>query len=190
VDRRASALARRLTMSFSVAPAAVRGMDEVASIYDDHHAEVYGYAASLTRDPTAAEDVLHEAFARLVREYRTGRPPDDPRAWLYRVCTNLVISGSRRRAVADRWHHIVAGGSSDTDEPAEDVVVRHEHYRDLTRVLDRMPADQRAALLLAAEGFSGREVAGILGKSEGGTRNLLWRARQRMQERLEREADR
>src|SRR4051794_9064693 len=58
--RRAPALIRRLTMSFTVAPVSVHEMDAVASVYDEVHAELFGYAASLTRDPSTAEDVVHE----------------------------------------------------------------------------------------------------------------------------------
>src|SRR3954469_23004789 len=61
--RRAPALIRHLTMSFTVAPVSVHEMDAVAAVYDEVHAELFGYAASLTRDPSAAEDVVHEAFA-------------------------------------------------------------------------------------------------------------------------------
>src|SRR5262245_60473031 len=115
--------ARTLTVSGTVVGAVGR-MDAVAAVYDEVHAELYGYAASLVRDASAAEDLMHEGFARLVREGTTGRWPDDPRAWLYRVCTNLAISGSRRRAVAERWQQLVgrAGGvfaGADADETAE-----------------------------------------------------------------------
>ena len=52
-----------------------------------------------------------------------------------------------------------------------------ERHADLTAALERLPKDHRAALLLAAQGFTGREIATILHKSEGATRNILWRAR-------------
>ena len=163
-------------------------MDAVAAVYDAHHAELYGYAASLVRDAAAAEDVMHEAFAKLVREGARGRWPDEPRAWLYRVCTNLAINRSRRRAAADRWQHLIGrAGATDDDggEAAEDTVIRRERHVELERALRTLPADHRAALLLAAEGFSGREIAAILRRSEGATRNLLWRARLALKDRLE-----
>src|SRR6476661_4743854 len=85
----------------------VRGhMNDIAAVYDACHQDLYGYTASLTRDLSAAADVVQEAFARLVRESTAGRPPDDSRAWLYKVCTNLAFSRSRRRAIADRWEQL------------------------------------------------------------------------------------
>lgn len=177
-----------LTVTGSVTRVVGR-MDAVAAVYDAHHAELYGYAASLVRDPAAAEDVMHEAFAKLVRESARGRWPDEPRAWLYRVCTNLAINRSRRRAAAERWHHLVGrAGPTDDDgggEAAEETVIRRERHVELEQALRTLPADHRAALLLAAEGFTGREIAAILGRSEGATRNLLWRARLALKDRLE-----
>ena len=136
-------------------------MEDVARIYDDCHRELYGYVASLTRDMPAAEDLVHEAFARLVRERAMGRMPDEPRAWLYKVCTNLVFSRSRRRAIASRWLQLVGRTErSDTDEPAEDAVMRRERHADVMRALDTLPRDHRVALLLAADGFTGRRSRG------------------------------
>ena len=40
---------------------------------------------------------------RLAIEARSSRTPTNPKAWLYRVVLNLVISGSRRAEVARRW---------------------------------------------------------------------------------------
>lgn len=178
-------------MSPAVARVVVGGMDAVAAVYDEHHAELFGYAASLTRDRSAAEDLMHEAFARLVHEHARGRSPDDPRAWLYRVCTNLAISGSRRRAITARWQHLLGQvRPSDADEAAEATVVRRERHAELTRALGSLPTEHRAALLLAAEGFSGREVAAILDRSEGATRTILWRARSSLKDRLEGDVDR
>ncbi len=161
-------------------------MDGIASVYDECHRDLFGYVATLTRELTSAEDVVHEAFARLVRETAAGRPPENARAWLYTVCTNLAFSRSRRRAISDRWQRFVGRIAQDqTAEAAEDTVLRRERHAELTRALHTLPKDSRAALLLAAEGFSGREVAVILNKSEGATRNILWRSRLMLKDRLQ-----
>jgi RNA polymerase sigma-70 factor (ECF subfamily) len=172
-------------VSETVAPVAGR-MDDVAVAYEDHRADLFGYAAMLARSSSVAEDLVHEAFARLVRERSRGRWPDDPRAWLFRVCTNLAVSGARRRAIVDRWQQLVGRPAAKVEvaEAAEATVVRRERHGDLTRALNALPADHRAALLLAAEGFSGRELAEVLGRSEGATRNLLWRARLALRDRM------
>ena len=58
----------------------------------------------------------------------------------------------------------------------------------MTDALAELPVDDRTALMLAAHGFSGREIAAALGRSELATRSLICRARIRLRERLESEA--
>jgi RNA polymerase sigma-70 factor (ECF subfamily) len=161
-------------------------MDGIAAVYDECLPELFGYAASLTGDRTAAEDVVQEAFARLVTQTAGGRGPENARAWLYTVTTNLAFSRARRRAVADRWNQLFGRVARDeTGEAADVAVLRSERNAELGTALRTLPKDHRAALLLAADGFTGREIAGILARSEGATRNILWRARLALRDRLE-----
>jgi RNA polymerase sigma-70 factor (ECF subfamily) len=160
----------------------------VVALYDSLQADLHGYALAVTRDAPAAEDVVQESFLRLVRQHQAGRQPEDPRAWLFRVATNLMRSGFRRRSTADR--HEPAMRETDTAESAESSVVRSEDRRALREALSRLPLDMRTALMLSAEGYSGREVAGLLGKREGATRTLLWRGRLELRRLLDGEGDR
>ena len=58
---------------------------EIDRAYREHAARLKGFAMTLTRDPDAADDLVQEAFIRLVREMQAGRPPDNVGAWLHRV---------------------------------------------------------------------------------------------------------
>ena len=51
------------------------------------------------------------------------------------------------------------------------------------------PTDDRTALLLSAQGFSGEEIAQAIGRSNGATRTMLCRARVRVRLELERQGD-
>lgn len=162
------------------------GLDVVMDAYDRHAAALYSYVTSLTRLPDAAEEIVQEAFVRLVGAVRSGRAPDDARPWLFTVCTNLVASRGRRHSIAGRWLHILRPSQDElNDEAADTVVLRRERNVEMRNALAELPREYRGALLLAAEGFSGREIATILGRSEGATRNILWRARLAVRDRLE-----
>jgi DNA-directed RNA polymerase specialized sigma24 family protein len=63
--------------------------------------------------------------------------------------------------------------------------LRSERERELHTALAGLAPDARAALLLAAEGFNGQEVAASIGRSEGATRTLLCRSRVRLRLALE-----
>ena len=139
------------------------------AIYDSHHRELASFIRSIERDPRAAEDVLSETFLRLIEEIRRGRTPEQSSAWLYRVAANLVVDGGRRRTVVAR----VLGRPSiiGREPPPDDEFLRGELRREVWAALGTLPRDARAALMLAAHGFSGREVADALGRSELATRS-------------------
>jgi len=48
-------------------------------------------------------DTLQETFLRLTTEARAGRAPEQVRAWLFRVASNLAISRARRHATANTY---------------------------------------------------------------------------------------
>ncbi|MEX2010979.1 MAG: sigma-70 family RNA polymerase sigma factor [Chloroflexota bacterium] len=161
--------------------------DELAltTLYEDHRAELLGFLLRMTRDREAAEDLLQETFIRLIREVRAGRLPDAVRPWLYRVAANAAISRSRHGAV---WTRLVPR-LLDRREPLgpESAALRAEQETELHSALAELPPDGRAALLLAAQGFDGREIAASIGRTEGATRTLLCRSRVRLRLVLEAE---
>jgi RNA polymerase sigma factor (sigma-70 family) len=149
--------------------------DLVADLYDRHAGELYGYLVRCCLDPEPAQDLLQETFLRLVREVRAGRVPDDPRPWLYRVATNLAVSRGRRLSILSRVLRRLPH-----DEPApspEQRLLGRETHDQLRVALAQLSPKARRVLLLAAQGFRGPEIAGVIGRSELATRSLLFRSR-------------
>lgn len=154
----------------------------VLATYDAHHRELANFVRGIERDRDAADDIVSEAFVRLIEEVQRDRTPDQPRAWLHRVAANLAIDRGRRRTVVSRvLGRLVEHG---TEPPPDDEVLRGETRREVWAALAHLPVDARTALLLAAHGFSGRDIADMLGRSELATRSLICRARLRLREQL------
>lgn len=150
---------------------------QVEGSFRDFAEAIRGKALQMTRDPELASDVTQEAFLRLFVEAEAGRMPDNARAWLYRTSANLVVSRARHGAVAQR----IAPRLVHDDEPAqpEAVAVLRETRTEVRGVLATLPPTDRAALLMAANGATGLEIAGRLGLSHTATRARLCRARRR-----------
>ena len=150
----------------------------VAAAFRDHAGAVQGVALRTTHDPELAADVTQEAFLRLLVEAQAGRIPDNVGAWLFRTSANLIVSRARRAAVA-RQH---APKLVRYDGPAEPdhIAVLREERNELRLALASLSATDRIALLMAAEGATGEEIACHLGRSHGATRTLLSRARGRL----------
>lgn len=159
------------------ASAAPTGDDRsLTEAYESYAPELRRYATARLRDSAAAEDIVQEAFLRLAVESGARRTPRDQRAWLYRVVLNLIISGARRAEVARRRSSQLAFDEVVLESP-EVACLATERKRALGAALQAAGAAGRASLQLAAEGYSGREIAQALGRSEGATRTLICRAR-------------
>lgn len=157
----------------------------VLRAFEDHQQKLASFAFAMTRDRDAADDLVQESYLRLVREIGAGRIPDNVLAWLFRVCSNLATSRGRRLTVAQRFLKIQRGRH---DEPPADVeILRREENAMVLDGLATLPGDARAALLMAAQGFSGREIAEALGRTEMSTRTLMFRAREKLRVYLVRE---
>ena len=155
----------------------------VIAAYEAHARDLNAFARSLVREREAAEDLVAEAYARLVREVHAGRGPDDVRAWLYRVVSNLVMSRGRRITVAQRFlGRLVDRRTAELPEARH---LRLDVDPALRAAVLSLPPDARVALVLAARGVSGAEIAATIGRSEAATRTLLTRSRQRVRARLE-----
>ena len=171
-----------------VASRPLDGRAIVAAAFEEHQREVFSFTLHGTRDPEAAEDITQETFLRLLREVDAGRTPDNIRAWLYRVASNLVVTRGRKATVAGRWLRAIARQETTLESP-ERITLRRETSDALEAALATMPHDASVALLLAAQGFSGREVAVAIGRSEAATRTMLCRARLQLRQRLEAPGD-
>lgn len=148
------------------------------SAYAEHADALRAYLRRRTRDHAAAEDLLHEAFLRLLTELAESRAPVHVRAWLFRVVTNLAASRARHRNIARRRaSELLRRGQVPSPE---DELIDRESAGALTGQLAHLPADARAALLLTAHGFSNAEIARRIGRTELATRSLICRYRSRL----------
>ena len=150
--------------------------------------EVHGFLVRTVRDDDVAADILADAFTALLVEERGGRWPDHPRAWLYRVASNLATSRGRRLQAAARVDRALQARHEDRESASPDAeVLRRERRGDLDRALSLLGADARAALLLAAQGFDGATIAVTIGRTEAATRTLMCRSRMRLRDELREE---
>jgi RNA polymerase sigma-70 factor (ECF subfamily) len=165
------------------APSADAAADFVAAAFAEHHDRVYRLVFATTRDEELAADVVQEAFVRLLVEVRAGRAPENTGGWLYRAASNLVVSRARRAAVARRLAPRLV--RRDDERGPEDLAIEHERSRVMEEALARVSTQERIALVMAAQGSTGEEIAAYLGKTHGATRTMMSRARARLHAELE-----
>jgi RNA polymerase sigma-70 factor (ECF subfamily) len=146
--------------------------------YEDEKHKLASFAFAMTRDRDVADDLVQETYLRLVKEWKSGRTPENVSAWLFRVVTNLAMSRGRRLIVAQRF---LLRAHNSNEAPSPDLeILRHEEYAMLLKGLATLRPDAQTALLMAAQGFTGREIAQMLGRTESATRAVMCRARKKL----------
>lgn len=146
--------------------------DRLGELYARHVPATIGFAYLLTGSRAEAEDLVHEAFVRVVGRLRHLRTHDAFDAYLLRTVVNLHTSRLRRLRVERRYLARVRLRSSDAVAP-HDVGERDRIWR----ALDRLPKRQRAAVVLRyAEDRSERETADLLRCSVPAVKSLTARA--------------
>lgn len=150
---------------------------------EEHRRALVGLGYRMLGTVADAEDVAQEALLRL---HRQERAPDDPRAWLVRVSTRLAIDRMRearvrREAHVGTWLPDLVVTAPDA---AEDLARTEAVSVALLVVLESLsPAERAAFVLHDVFGYGYGELAGILERSEAAARQLVSRARRRLEER-------
>ncbi|MGA9859492.1 MAG: sigma-70 family RNA polymerase sigma factor, partial [Solirubrobacteraceae bacterium] len=159
--------------------ARVRAGDAAAfeAIYDRYARGLLGFCMHMLGSREAAEDALQLTFVSAYRALRSGERSVSLRPWLYTIARNRCLSEIRaRRDVLD-----VDGVAADAPqwEGLADEVQRREELRELLEDVQRLPSDQRAALVLFELGDQPhREIAAVLGVSTEKVKALVFQARQ------------
>jgi RNA polymerase sigma-70 factor, ECF subfamily len=147
-----------------------------SELYRSHVAAVHALAWSHVGDRAAAEDITAETFRRALRALPRFEPRGIPfRAWLWRICINLVNDELRRRQRASRFTGTMpAEGPGDI---APDDIANVESRALVHGLVDRLPADHRAVITMRfGDDFSIAEVARRLGRSPDAIKQLQRRA--------------
>lgn len=151
---------------------------------------LFGYLGRLGLDAGSAEDVAQET---LLRGWRHLARFDPKRAslstWLHTIARNLAfdsLARSKRMRVDDNAELDAVPASGPLPDEAFE---RREQHRRIERAMHELSFDDRSALALAyTQGLDHAEAAAIEGCSSATFRVRLHRARERLKERIERQA--
>jgi RNA polymerase sigma-70 factor (ECF subfamily) len=164
-----------------------RDDDPIGEAWRDNRRYLLDVAYRMLGRITDAEDVVQEAFARLVREGLDDI--QDVRGWLVVVVSRLCLdqlrsARSRREAYVGPWlpEPVIQPEDQGLD-PAERVTLDDSVRMAMLVVLERLtPAERAAFVLHDVFQFSFEDVATIVGRSPEACRQLASRGRRRIQE--------
>ena len=149
--------------------------DAFGRLYDMHVDRVYRHIYYRVSNNADAEDLTQQVFIRAWRAIgRYKRTASPFLAWLIKISHNLVIDfyRSKKSEVYVNFDSITAEPEVDPAQLAEARYDRQEIRRAISKLRDDQ---QQVVLMRFIEDFSYKEIATVLGKSEGAVRVILHR---------------
>lgn len=158
-----------------------------AELVSIHQRMVFNLALHLLSDRDEALDLSQEVFLRVFRTLHSFRGQSALRTWIYRIAINQARNRQRwwrRRHKSDQVsldaHLMEFGEIESKGEPGPDrLLASKETAARLWAAMDRLPFDQRTALILReVDGLRYEEIAFSLDIAIGTVKSRLTRARQ------------
>ena len=144
-------------------------MEAFEGLYRHTLPMVRGYLSSMMRDRARVADLAQESYLQLHVSRRTYDPSRPVRPWLLGIVRHVRLCDYRVRC-----RRVPEVRSLDAAPPAAALPSELDHLADrdiLVRALDELPVNRREVLVMHhLLGFSFREIAHVVGVSEGGAR--------------------
>ena len=152
----------------------------------EHLPALRAFALSLTRNRATADDMMQDTVLKAWTNIEKFQPGTNMRAWLFTILRNNFYTSRRKlnREVADVDNVF-----------SEKMSVKPDHdgrlqMKDFRSAFDKLPDEQREALILVgASGFSYEEAGNMCGVATGTMKSRVNRARAKLTELLQLDGD-
>ncbi|MCB0593730.1 MAG: RNA polymerase sigma factor [Lewinellaceae bacterium] len=150
-------------------------------LYDRYAPVMFGVCKRYLKTREDAEDVLVEAFFKVLTHLHQYKSEGSFEGWIRRIVVNEALMFLRRRHNFSMTVEI-----SNFDAPAPAKAVGRLAEQDILALLEQLPTGYRTVFnLYVLEGYKHREIADMLGISINTSKSQLILARKRMQDLLE-----
>ncbi|MCB0216371.1 MAG: sigma-70 family RNA polymerase sigma factor [Caldilineae bacterium] len=156
-------------------------------LYERHKTPLFRTALAITRDRSAAEELLQEAFLRAFRHIRRVelRPEASLRPWLHRILINLSYDWSARRRISAGPDGGLVERIAARSASPERQVERRDLERLVAEAIEQLPFKQRIVVILFyLHDMDLIEIAELLDLPPGTVKSRLHYGRARLREQL------
>lgn len=153
---------------------AIKGDKEAFGVlYDEYFSPIYRYIFFRVSSKEEAEQLTQDVFMKAFRAFgRYEVQVNTPLPYFYTIAKHSVIDWQKKKKTVTVDEEVFQNIPDDQAAPSEGSV-KQEELIALKKSLSQLPDDQREALELKFfHELSGREAAGVMGKSEEAVRQL------------------
>lgn len=155
---------------------------------------VFRITVGFVHNKEDADDLTQEIFIQVYHALPKFRGEANFQTWLYRIALNAALNHTRKdnrnifQRIGNLFRHDLEKEKylriPETENP-ESILIEEEHRELVRKALDTLPENQRSAIILSKyDDLSQREIAEILGTTEGAVEALLQRAKSNLRKKL------
>jgi RNA polymerase sigma-70 factor, ECF subfamily len=170
--------------------------DAFRELFEKHSRAIVNFAYHFVGNRQRAEEIAQDVFLQIYRAAPRYEPTAKFTTWLYRIATNACLNEVRRpehrhprrpleHQPDDERKRTEIAFADPTAIPGDDALAGRQLEAKIRAVLDDLPPNQRAALLMSrVDGMSYLEVAEALATTESAVKSLVFRATAAMRKEL------
>ncbi len=154
------------------------------ALYERYCRKMMVVCLRYSKTTAEAEDILQEGFVKVFHALKDFRQESKLGTWITRIMVNTALNSQRRKLYLYPMVDV-----DKIDVPEEEVSISGIHFSQLLEIIQSLPHGCQVVFnLFAIEGYNHREIAGMLGISEGTSKSQYARARSLLQAKLMKES--
>jgi RNA polymerase sigma factor (sigma-70 family) len=154
------------------------------ALYDRYSRKMMVVCLRYSKSTAEAEDILQEGFVKVFQGLKNFRQESKLETWITRIMVNTALNQQRKKLYLFPMVDV-----EELDLPQNEVSVSGIHFTQLLEMIQSLPQGCQIVFnLFAIEGFNHKEIASMLGISEGTSKSQYARARSLMQSKLIKES--
>lgn len=152
-------------------------------LYEYYYGKMMSLCLRYAQNRDEAADILHEGYIKVFKNIANFKEEGSLEGWIRRIMINTAINHYHKHkkhlvnsSIEDEYQEL-----AETTENAEGILQKMS-YEDILKLIRALPpAYQTVFSLHAIEGYNHREIAEMLGISEGTSKSNLAKARHKLQ---------
>jgi RNA polymerase sigma factor (sigma-70 family) len=149
-----------------------RRMQEL--LYKTYSPKMYGVCLRYAGNPDDAQDILQEGFVKVFKNLSRFRGDGSFEGWIRRIFVNTAIEHYRRKVNM----YPVTENQENTIEDKDWTAFDRLALKDLLEIIQELSPGYRTVFnMYVVEGYTHRDIADMLGISEGTSKSQLARAK-------------
>jgi RNA polymerase sigma factor (sigma-70 family) len=154
------------------------------ALYERYCRKMTSICMRYSKTTAEAEDILQEAFVKVFQGIKDFRHESKLETWMTRIMVNTALNQQRKKLYLFPMVDV-----QDIDLPQQEVSLSSLHFTQLLEMIQSLPQGCQVVFnLFAIEGYNHKEIAQLLGISEGTSKSQYSRAKSLLQQKLLKES--